>query len=49
MSVQGFEVIAEALARQKLTHCFGIVGIPVIELGMFIQGKGIQYYGFRNE
>jgi 2-hydroxyacyl-CoA lyase 1 len=25
------------------------VGIPVIELGMAIQGNGIQYFGFRNE
>lgn len=32
--VTGYEVVAKALALQKLTHCFGIVGIPVIELGM---------------
>lgn len=47
--ISGFEVVAEALAKQNLTHCFGIIGIPVIELGMSIQGNGISYYGFRNE
>ena len=39
--VSGYEVLAKALASQNLTHAFGIVGIPVIELGMAIQGNGI--------
>ena len=31
--VTGYQVVAKALAEQGLTHVFGIVGIPVIELG----------------
>ena len=42
-------MIAEALAKQNLTHAFGIVGLPVIELGMALQAYDINYYGFRNE
>ena len=32
--ITGYEVVAQSLAQQGLTHVFGIVGIPVIELGM---------------
>jgi thiamine pyrophosphate-dependent acetolactate synthase large subunit-like protein len=35
-TITGYEVVAEALARQNLTHCFGIVGFPCIELGVAI-------------
>jgi len=31
--ITGYEVVAKALAKQGCTHVFGIVGIPVIELG----------------
>ena len=31
--VTGHEVVAKALANQGLEHVFGIVGMPVIELG----------------
>ena len=31
--ISGYEVVAKALALQNLTHAFGIVGIPVVELG----------------
>lgn len=48
----GYQILAEALAKQNLEHCYGIVGmyffnkgIPVIELGFAIQGAGIKYYG----
>jgi thiamine pyrophosphate-dependent acetolactate synthase large subunit-like protein len=51
----GYQILAEALAKQNLEHCYGIVGmyflnegIPVIELGFAIQGAGIKYYGYRN-
>ena len=47
--VTGYDVVAEALQRQGLQYCFGIVGFPCNELGMAIQGKGINYFGFRNE
>jgi 2-hydroxyacyl-CoA lyase 1 len=42
-------VVAEALAKQNLTHSFGIVGIPVSEVAMALQGNDVKYYGFRNE
>ena len=32
--VNGYDVVAKALALQGCTHVFGIVGVPVIELGM---------------
>ena len=49
MMITGYEVVAKSLALQNLTHAFGIVGIPVVELGMALQGFDIKYYGFRNE
>lgn len=45
----GYSILAKALAQHKLEYCFGIVGVPVIELGYSIQGEGIQYFGCRNE
>lgn len=47
--MQGYAILAEALAAQKIKHCYGIVGIPVMELGYAIQAAGVNYYGFRNE
>jgi len=45
----GYEVIAASFAKQGLKHSFGIVGIPVAEIAMFLQANGVEYYGFRNE
>lgn len=42
-------MLAQSLAKQGVKYTYGIVGIPVIELGYSIQGAGINYYGFRNE
>ena len=47
--ILGYEVVAKALALQNLTHSFGIVGIPITELGMALQLNEIKYFGFRNE
>ena len=47
--LSGYDVLAEALAKQNLTHAFGIVGIPVTEIAYCLQGQGVKYYGFRNE
>lgn len=47
--ITGYEVLAKALALQGCTHVFGIVGIPVIELGMAFQGNDMNYFGFRME
>jgi len=32
-----------------LTEVFGIVGVPIIELGGACQAEDMNYYGFRNE
>lgn len=49
MTAFGFNVLAEALAIQKVTHAYGIVGIPVSEIAYAFINQNIQYYGFRNE
>lgn len=43
------ELIAESLKAQGVEYVFGIVGIPVIELGFMLQKAGLKYVGFRNE
>ena len=47
--ITGYEVMSKALASQGITHVFGIVGIPVIELGTAVQMEDMNYFGFRNE
>lgn len=32
-----------------IQYCFGIVGIPVIEIATALQDEGIKYIGMRNE
>lgn len=34
---------------QGIEYVFGIIGIPVIELSMAMQGAGLKYIGMRNE
>ncbi|KAL0087970.1 thiamine pyrophosphate enzyme, N-terminal TPP binding domain-containing protein [Phycomyces blakesleeanus] len=48
-SATGAELIAESLKRQGVDIVFGIVGIPVVEIGEACLSKGIQFIGFRNE
>ena len=48
-TVTGYEVVAKSLAKQGLTEVFGIVGVPIIELGGAVQAEDMNYYGFRNE
>lgn len=45
----GATIISEALKTQGIEYVFGIVGIPVIEVGMAVQNAGIKYIGMRNE
>ena len=42
-------VIAESLKSQGVEYVFGIVGYPIIELGMACQRAGLKYVGCRNE
>lgn len=47
--VDGNYVLAKALKDQGVEYVFGIVGYPVIELGMTCQQVGLHYIGMRNE
>lgn len=47
--VEGFTVLAKALAEQGVQYMFGIVGIPVLEVAVAAQQVGIKYIGMRNE
>ena len=47
--VEGCSVLAEAVRAQGVEYVFGIVGIPVMEVGIALQTVGIHYIGMRNE
>jgi thiamine pyrophosphate-dependent acetolactate synthase large subunit-like protein len=47
--MEGCDVLAEALKNQGVQHVFGIVGIPVVEVGNALQVAGVHYVGMRNE
>lgn len=47
--IDGNMVLAQALKDQGVEYVFGIVGFPVIELGMACQTVGLHYVGMRNE
>jgi len=47
--VDGATVVAQALKHQGIEYIFGIVGVPVIEVGLACQSLGIKYVGCRNE
>jgi len=48
-SLDGNQILAEALRLQGVEYVFGIVGIPVIELSVALQQAGLHYVGMRNE
>ena len=45
----GYQVVAESLKNSGFEYVFGIVGLPVIELGIAVTAYDMKYYGFRNE
>lgn len=47
--MEGCSVLAESLRSQGVQYVFGIVGIPVMELGLALQAAGVHYMGMRNE
>ena len=47
--LQGCHIIAKSLYDQGVQYVFGIVGIPVMELGIALQGAGVHFIGTRNE
>merc|ERR1712126_201930 len=47
--IEGFRVVAACLKSLGITHMFGVVGIPVVEVAVAAQQEGIEYIGMRNE
>eukprot|EP01062_Namystynia_karyoxenos_P020889 TRINITY_DN17919_c0_g3_i1.p2 TRINITY_DN17919_c0_g3~~TRINITY_DN17919_c0_g3_i1.p2 ORF type:complete len:578 (+),score=169.15 TRINITY_DN17919_c0_g3_i1:70-1734(+) len=47
--LSGAQLCAIGLKQQGVEFCFGIVGYPILELGLRIQEQGIKYYHCRNE
>ena len=47
--IEGFQIVAEALAHHGVEYMFGVVGIPVVEIAVAAQNVGIHYIGMRNE
>ncbi|PVU97221.1 hypothetical protein BB560_005753, partial [Smittium megazygosporum] len=45
----GAQLIAQALKAQNVSVVFGIVGIPVVEIGEALIASGIKFIAFRNE
>ncbi|ULU06171.1 hypothetical protein L5515_014337 [Caenorhabditis briggsae] len=48
-NMDGAAITAAALKSQGVEYMFGVVGFPVIEVGMAAQAHGIKYIGCRNE
>lgn len=48
-SIGGSQVISDALRHQQVTHLFGLIGIPVIEVAQRCIDDGVRFIGFRNE
>ena len=49
VKMEGCSILAQSLLEQGVQYVFGIVGIPVIEVGHALQAAGVQYIGMRNE
>ncbi|ELT98175.1 hypothetical protein CAPTEDRAFT_129496 [Capitella teleta] len=47
--INGATVLCRALKEQGVEYVFGIVGVPIIEVGMMAQMEGLKYIGMRNE
>ena len=45
----GASIVAKSLRDQGVQYVFGIVGIPVVEVGFALQNAGVHYIGTRNE
>jgi 2-hydroxyacyl-CoA lyase 1 len=45
----GAHVIAKALKKLGITTVFGIVGIPIVEVGDALIQEGVRFISFRNE
>ncbi len=45
----GFHLIMDALEANGIENLYGLLGIPVTELGRMWQARGHKFYSFRNE
>jgi oxalyl-CoA decarboxylase len=45
----GFNLLMDALELSGITHMYGVLGIPVTEVGRMWQGRGNSFFSFRNE
>ena len=48
-NLSGAQVIAQSLKSQGIEYVFGVVGFPIIEIGLAVQEVGMKYIGMRNE
>ncbi len=47
--ITGAEIVVKALKQQGVEYMFGIIGFPVIPIGIHAQRQGIRYTNMRNE
>lgn len=47
--ISGAEIVVKALKQQGVEYMFGIVGFPVIPIGIHAQRAGLKYINCRNE
>jgi len=45
----GFHLLMDALEMNGITNIYGLLGIPVTEVGRMWQARGNKFYSFRNE
>jgi oxalyl-CoA decarboxylase len=45
----GFHLLMDALEMNGITNMYGLLGIPVTEVGRMWQARGHKFYSFRNE
>ncbi|QCQ90253.1 oxalyl-CoA decarboxylase [Rhodococcus sp. SGAir0479] len=48
-TVDGNELVVDALAANGVRVMYGVVGIPVTDLARTAQARGLRFLGFRNE
>lgn len=48
-TITGAQLVAQTLKHHGITTVFGIIGIPVIEVGQACIDIGVRFVAFRNE
>ncbi|BFY97007.1 hypothetical protein BsWGS_00047 [Bradybaena similaris] len=47
--IDGATILVRALKQQGVEYMFGIVGVPVVEIGLAAQAEGLKFIAMRNE